>query len=89
MVPVLSDGGFRVECFDAARVGDGPVAVLRGRTNQRLPFLLHAVWMESAAPAPDTERNRFAEEISDGPAADAVARLEPHLRDAVLEVAAR
>lgn len=88
VVPVLSDSGFRLECFDAARVSAGPVAVLRGRARQQVPFLLHAVWMESASPAPDVERNRFADEISDGVGAEALARLEPHLRDAVLDVAA-
>lgn len=89
VVPVLSDSGFRIECFDAARVGDGPVATLQGRNRERVPFLLHAVWMQMAAPAPSVERLAFADEIAHGPGAAALERLEPRLREAVLQVAAQ
>ena len=36
MQPVANDDGFRVEVFDAANVGAGPVAVLRGGEEIRL-----------------------------------------------------
>jgi len=63
VVPVMNDAGFRVELFDAAAVGDGPVAVLAPPGGQTVPFLLHAAWMPRAVPAPDVERLRFADDL--------------------------
>jgi hypothetical protein len=62
VVPVLNDAGFRIECYDAADVGKGPLATLahRGAT---LPFILHAAWLPRAVPAPGLERNRFSSEL--------------------------
>lgn len=84
VVPVLSDDGFRVEVFDAADVGRGPVATLAPPVPTPLPFLLHAIWVPSVAPAPDVERVRFADEL--GP--DELAGLDDDARRLVLEVAA-
>jgi hypothetical protein len=84
VVPVLSDDGFRLDCFDAADTGGGPVASLRAPDRATMPFLLHAVWMESAAPAPSVERLSFVDDIDEG----SLSRLDDEARDAVLAVAA-
>ncbi|MEZ5251354.1 MAG: carotenoid oxygenase family protein [Ilumatobacteraceae bacterium] len=84
VVPVISDDGFRVECFDAADVGRGPVAVLAGPNRDRVPFMLHSVWMPRAVPCADADRLRFRDDLDP----DAVAALPDHLRRAVDEVAA-
>jgi hypothetical protein len=83
VVPVLNDDGFRLDCFDAADVSRGPVASARGANRERMPFLLHAVWMENAAPAPDVERLRFADDFD----ASLLARLSDDERDVVMAVA--
>ena len=62
VVPVLSDAGFRLECYDAADVGKGPLAVL-ACGSRTLPFLLHAAWLPCALPAQDCERVRFSSEL--------------------------
>ncbi|NBR65873.1 MAG: carotenoid oxygenase [Actinobacteria bacterium] len=84
VVPVLNDDGFRLECFDAADVSRGPVATARGTLRQRLPFILHAIWMPEAAPAPDVERLRFADDVPDS----MMSSLDDAERDLVLAVAA-
>lgn len=62
VLPVLNDAGFRIECYDAADVGKGPLATLaHGRAT--LPFLLHAAWLPRAQAAPDAERVRFSSEL--------------------------
>jgi hypothetical protein len=63
VVPVLSDDGFRVEVFDAADVGGGPVATLAPPRPLPMPFLLHAIWMPEAVTAPEVERFRFADDL--------------------------
>jgi carotenoid cleavage dioxygenase-like enzyme len=65
VVPVHSDDGFRVEVFDASDVTAGPVATLRAPGGRTVPFLLHSAWMPRAVPAPDVERLRFADELTD------------------------
>lgn len=62
VLPVLNDAGFRVDVFDAAAVDRGPVASL-GDGAMTVPFVLHSAWMPRAVPAPDVERNRFADEL--------------------------
>ena len=62
VVPVLNDSGFRIECYDAADVGKGPLATL-ACGSATLPFLLHAAWIPRALPAPDLERVRFSGEL--------------------------
>ena len=80
VVPILSDAGFRVEVFDAAAVGAGPIATIADRA-MRIPFLLHAAWMPTAAPAPDAFRHAFADEL------DRVDELPDDLAAAALAVA--
>lgn len=70
VVPVLRDDGLRIDCFDAARVGAGPIASLAAPGRPQ-GFLLHACWLPQARPAPDVERLRFADDLTD----DELARL--------------
>ncbi len=64
VLPVLNDDGFRVELFDAARVGDGPVATLATPDRECVPVLLHSAWMPRAvAHDPGIERLRFSDEV--------------------------
>ncbi|OWY58546.1 hypothetical protein B7486_79385 [cyanobacterium TDX16] len=85
VVPVLSDGGFRVEAYDAADVGAGPIAALATAGGETLPFLIHSAWMPAAVPADrSVERLRFADELGD----DRLAALPSELADAARAVAA-
>ena len=80
VLPVLNDAGFRIECYDAADVGKGPVATLaHGRST--LPFLLHAAWLPRAEPAPERALARFADEL------ERVGELPDDLAAAAREVA--
>lgn len=82
VVPVLNDAGFRVEVFDAATVGAGPVATLRA-PRMHVPFVLHSTWMPRAVPADRSiERLRFADEIQ------RAAELPDDLAGSVRQVAA-
>ena len=45
IVPVLSDSGLRIEVFNAADVGRGPVATLASPKKQTVPLLLHSAWI--------------------------------------------
>jgi hypothetical protein len=63
--PVLSDGGLRIEVFDAAKVGAGPVATLMGAGRECVPLLLHSAWMTSVDDLADVERLRFRVELSE------------------------
>ena len=87
VVSVLSDDGVRVECFDAADVGRGPLGVLAGPAHETVPFMLHSVWMPQAmSTAGDgRERLRFADDIDRA----VVERLDTPLRRAVEQVVAR
>ncbi|HRW40973.1 MAG TPA: hypothetical protein P5193_05440, partial [Microthrixaceae bacterium] len=81
VVPLLNDSGFRVEVFDAADVGRGPVAVLDA-AGATVPFVLHSAWMPRAVPAQERPRLRFADEL------DRVGELDDDLASCALEVAA-
>jgi hypothetical protein len=84
VVPVLNDDGFRVDVFDAADVGAGPVATVSAPNGETVPFLLHAAWMPRAvAPDASIERLRFADELSD----DRLAQLPPDLATLAVETA--
>lgn len=87
IVPVLSDDGVRVECFDAADVGRGPVGVLAGSAHETIPFMLHSVWMPNVASTAGDgrERLRFADDIDRA----AVEHLDAPLRRAVEQVVAQ
>ncbi len=82
--PVCNDDGLRIELFDAARVGDGPIAVLKGTNRETIPFVLHSAWSPSHHELVDAERLSFSSELGD----EALAALPDELRPAVLEVAA-
>ena len=81
--PVLSDAGFRVDLFDAADVGAGPVATLRGTHKECVPLVLHSAWMPTADELADADRLRFADELS----ADRLAGLDDDQRRLVARVA--
>jgi hypothetical protein len=80
VLPVYSERGFRVELFDAADVGRGPVATLAAPRHE-MPFLIHAAWLPRAVPAPSLARTRFAEEL------DGAAALPDELAAVAREVA--
>jgi hypothetical protein len=81
--PVANDDGFRVEVFDAADVGAGPVAVLRGTHRECIPLVLHSAWMPAFTALADADRVRFSEEID----ADALAALPAEMQASVHAVA--
>lgn len=81
VVPILNDDGFRVEVFDAADVGRGPVATLSA-PGMIVPFVLHAAWMPAVvASDPDLPRNRFADEL------ERIGELPDDLAAVALDVA--
>jgi carotenoid cleavage dioxygenase-like enzyme len=64
VVPVLNDDGFRVEVFDAADVGAGPVATAAA-PGMVVPFVLHSAWMPTVTGPPvDRERVWFGDELA-------------------------
>jgi hypothetical protein len=82
VLPVVNDAGFRVEVFDAADVGAGPVATAAA-PGMTLSFVLHSAWMPSVKPADRSiERTGFADEL------ERIGELPDDLADAVREVAA-
>lgn len=62
VVPVMNDSGFRVDVFDAASVGAGPIATI-AEAGMTVPFVLHSAWMPRAVRADDRERVRFSDEL--------------------------
>ena len=84
VVPVLSDDGFTVDCFDAARVADGPIARLAAPGGARVGAILHSCWLPEARPAPARERLRFADDLDP----EQLAALPEELQTVVHEVAA-
>ncbi len=84
VVPVLNDDGFRIELFDAADVGQGPIATLRSPNRETVSFLVHSAWMPEARPHDDTiERLHFADELDE----TALATLQEDLAAAARAVA--
>jgi carotenoid cleavage dioxygenase-like enzyme len=83
VVAVHNDDRFRVELFDAADVGRGPIAVLAPPRGTTVPFLIHSAWMPEAVPAPDLERLAFADDLD-----ERLDQLPPDLRTITREVAA-
>jgi carotenoid cleavage dioxygenase-like enzyme len=81
--PVCNDDGLRVEVFDAARVGDGPIATLMGTNRETIPFVLHSAWSPAHHELVDAERLTFSSELSEA----ALASVPAELRSAVHEVA--
>ena len=85
LVPVLHDDGFRIDTFDAGAIGAGPIAVLAAPGGATVPFLIHSAWAPgtATAAAPERERLRFADDVSD----DRLAALPDDLASAVRQVA--
>ncbi|WP_067819404.1 carotenoid oxygenase family protein [Actinomadura kijaniata] len=84
VLAVHNDDRFRVEVFDAADVGRGPVAVLAPPHGTTVPFLIHSAWMPRAVPAPEgLDRLRFADDLD-----ERLDRLDPELVALTREVAA-
>jgi carotenoid cleavage dioxygenase-like enzyme len=81
--PVASDDGFRVEVFDAANVGNGPVAVLRGTNRECIPLVLHSAWMPAFSELADADRLRFSDELT----SEALAAVPTELHASVHAVA--
>ena len=81
--PVCSDDGFRVDLFDAARVGDGPVATLAGTKRECVPLVLHSAWMPAFHGLADAQRLRFSDEVT----AERLASVPEELHSAIHEVA--
>ena len=80
--PVFNDDGFRVELFDAAHVGAGPIATLRGDGGRCVPLLLHSAWMPTVDKLADADRLAFADELT-GVRMETVPEEHRHLVDDV------
>lgn len=83
VVPVLNDEGFRVELFDAAKVGEGPIATARAEGKHIVPFVIHSSWMPASGPAPKAPRGKFSDDFGD----KQLNMIPEALRKSVLEVA--
>lgn len=83
--PVMSDDGFRVELFDAAKVSAGPIAVLAGVNHECVPLILHSSWMPVCNTLADAERLRFSDELSDAFMASVPEELHGAIRDVAAE----
>jgi carotenoid cleavage dioxygenase-like enzyme len=81
--PVANDDGFRVELFDAANVGAGPIATLRGTNRECIPLVLHSAWMPAFTELADADRLAFSDELTD----ELLAALPDELRASVHDVA--
>ncbi|HMS90586.1 MAG TPA: carotenoid oxygenase family protein [Acidimicrobiales bacterium] len=82
--PVCSDDGLRIELFDAARVGDGPIATLMGTNKEAIPLILHSAWSPAHHELVEAERLSFSSELTEA----ALGALPDELRASVHEVAA-
>ncbi len=85
VLPVHNDDGFRVEVFDASAVGKGPVATAKAPNGTCVSVLLHAGWLHRAVDAPDVERLRFSDELTE----ERLAPLDDHARQVAHKVATR
>jgi hypothetical protein len=83
VVPALCDDGIRIDVFDAADVGRGPLATLKGPYGEQVPLLLHAAWMPRAVAPARVRRLRFSEDVS----AEELSQLPDDLRTAAQRVA--
>ncbi len=80
VVPIMNDAGFRVEVFDAADVGRGPIATL-AKPGMTVPFVLHSAWMPRAVSSSDGTGVHFSDEL------DRIGELPDDLADVAREVA--
>ncbi len=81
-VPVVRDDGFRIDILDANQVGKGPVCSLAA-PGHFVGFMIHSSWMPQAKRAPDVERLRFSDELSEL----RMKALSPEQKRSVYEVA--
>jgi len=86
VLPVLNDGGVRIDVFDAGDVGRGPVATLAGTGRECVPLLLHSAWMPTTTGLVDTERLRFADEVTEERLAGLPDELVAPVRDVAAEL---
>jgi carotenoid cleavage dioxygenase-like enzyme len=84
VLPVQNDDGFRVDVFDAAAVGRGPVATAAAPNGTCVSLLLHAAWLHRAVEAPDRERLSFSDELSE----ETLGPLDAHAEELARQVAA-
>ena len=78
MIAPLEAAGFRVDVFDAAAVGQGPVATAAAPGGACTSIMLHAAWMPRAVEPPSKERLAFSDELSErtlGPLDDHATQL--------------
>jgi carotenoid cleavage dioxygenase-like enzyme len=82
--------GFRVELFDAADVGRGPLATLAA-PQHTVPFVIHSAWMPTVDTPASAERVRFSDELDrlDGLVADAANAARVVARELDEEVPVR
>ena len=73
----------RVEVFDAASVGAGPIATLAGTNRETIPLVLHSAWTPAYHELADAERLRFSDEVT----AETLASVPDELHAAVHAVA--
>lgn len=79
--PVCNDDGLRIELFDAARVGDGPIATLMGTRRETIPMVLHSAWSPVIDGLADAHRLRFSDELTDEALASVPAELHPSVHE--------
>ena len=82
--PVCNDDGLRIELFDAARVGDGPIATLMGVHRETIPLILHSAWSPAHHDLVEAGRLSFSAELTE----TALAALPDQLQSSVRQVAA-
>ncbi len=82
VLPVMNDGGFRVEVYDASAIGAGPVATA-SKPGMIVPFALHAAWMPRAVSTAGDGHSRlsFSDEL------ERVGELPGDLADVARQVA--
>jgi hypothetical protein len=84
VLPVQNDNGFRVDVFDAAAVGKGPVATAAAPNGECTSLMLHSAWLHRAVDAPSVERLRFSDELTD----ETLGPLDDHAEQLARQVAA-
>lgn len=82
VLPVMNDGGFRVEVYNASAIGAGPVATA-SKPGMTVPFMLHAAWMPRAASTAGDGHSRlsFSDEL------ERIGELPGDLADVARQVA--
>jgi all-trans-8'-apo-beta-carotenal 15,15'-oxygenase len=84
IMPVQNDDGFRVDVFDAADVGQGPVATAAAPKGTCTSIMLHSAWLRRAVEAPSKDRMRFSDELTER----TLGPLDDHAEGLARQVAA-